>query len=414
MSLKKFLLFALLIFSLVACSVKKSETPGAATPTELSNEEVSDLTSYSFQKRFFVTQAKILNGIAYLDLVEVGDSIEATKIRAIDLPTGNVLWTIDQKLLLPSTNDGNRIFLLTSNGIAAYSMNNGTEIWRKNLTLDEYPIGELLASTDGLLFYADSQGAQSFTHVYAFDTKTGTNIWTTSIESNLDPFASVALPKSGYRAIGYDDGKLYLRLCGEDSVHWKYVALDAKSGKKLWEFTFKMAIPQEGIVTGVASEPVLGQERLYFGTYDDHFYSLNKSTGQLIWDRKQPFHRPISNNGRFFALDSSGEVLNAFNAVTGELEWTKPFLDQSELGRLSAIIFDDRLIVFVAPVSFDEPYIRITATNLKTGQGTYTLQSAISKECSGFALALSVFSGKLYGITDSCVIVVDDIDRFIK
>ena len=401
------------LFILAACDLAKPAEPPKNTPAPLQDEKPDHLTSFSYQRGYVAKQAQVVGGVAYIDAAAAGDSPSASRIWALDITTGQLVWSIEQNLLLPSTHDQNRIFALTQDGIAAYSMIGGVQEWITEVPLDEYPVGELLASEDGLVFYADSTSVPSSTSVYGLNAQTGLILWSQVLDSGLDPFASGSLPESGYRAIGYSEGILYLRM-NVDYYHWKYVAIEAKSGTRLWEFTFESAIPQEGIVTGVASEPVFAQERLFFGTHDNHFYALNAKTGQVLWDRDEAFLHPFSANELLYAMDAWGKRLNAFDAQSGELIWTKPVLDESELGRFSGIVLDEQIILYIAPVNFDDPIVRITASNARTGQETYAIQTSIPEECSGNALALSVYSGNLYGITARCVIIAPDFTSALK
>jgi outer membrane protein assembly factor BamB len=403
---KKILDFTLLIIILTSCNQVKSANPKNNKPTNtIPEEEIGRLERYiPLQNGLWITQAQIIHNVAYVNNFSIGVKETPFSVSAINLTTGKPIWQSKQDLLLPMTNDEEKIYVFTRSGIVALSMVDGSEVWKANIEWDEDPSDELLASGDGFLFYADRH--KGTTLVFALNATTGGMVWSMSLDTLLDPFGSLALPKAGHRSISYNDGHLYLRVNG-DYENWKYVALDAKTGNKLWEFLFEVTLPQEGIMTSVASEPVFDNKALYFGTFNRHFYALNKETRAMIWEREQQFEQPAFYADNLFAIFDK-YTIGAFDPPTGDLKWSKPFLETGELvsSLIPPVFYKNYLVFYVSVVEAENTrFPRIIIIDITTDEVIYTLHPSFPDDCSPDPLALSIISEDFYALTPNCEVV---------
>ncbi|HEY3340615.1 MAG TPA: PQQ-binding-like beta-propeller repeat protein [Anaerolineae bacterium] len=180
----------------------------------------------------------------------------------------------------------------------ALSDDKGQEVWRfsPNDKAHEFMEG---AISDGKLIYAPNGDG----NLYAIDAtqmvssqpklvwqfNTGNKLW--------------SLPL-------LDNGKLY-----QGSIDHKLYAIDAATGKELWQFT--------GATAPIAVQPVLSDGVLYFGAFDSTFYAVNAADGTLKWktavDAWVWTEASIDNNTIYFG-DVHGK-LYALDAATGKQKW---------------------------------------------------------------------------------------------
>jgi outer membrane protein assembly factor BamB len=149
---------------------------------------------------------------------------------------------------------------------------------------------------DGRIYVLDSAA-----HVYAFDAGSGNPLWNRSLapvgkdESWLfGLFGSNGKmdPTKGYGGgVAYDDGKLFAT-----SGFGEVVALDARSGKKLW--SFDLGVP-------IVNAPTANGGRVFVSSHDNHFVALAQADGRKLWD-----HQGIT--------ESAGILESTSAAVTGE------------------------------------------------------------------------------------------------
>ncbi len=127
------------------------------------------------------------------------------------------------------------------------------------------------------------------------------------------------------------DGVLYL------STAWSKVeALDAKTGKRLWEYDPK--VPGEFAGRGCCDVVNRGvaawRGRIYVSSYDGRLIALDAKTGAVIWqvltvDHDRPYTStgaPRIVKGRVLIGNAGGELgvrgyLSAYDAETGKLDW---------------------------------------------------------------------------------------------
>ena len=149
---------------------------------------------------------------------------------------------------------------------------------------------------DGRIFVLDSAA-----HVYAFDAGSGKPLW----NRGLAPFGKDESwlfglfgdngkmdPTKGYGGgVAYDDGKLFAT-----SGFGEVLALDARTGKKLW--STDLGVP-------IVNAPAANGGRVFVSSHDNHFYALAEADGRKLWD-----HQGIA--------ESAGILESTSAAVAGE------------------------------------------------------------------------------------------------
>ncbi|MFO1204001.1 MAG: PQQ-dependent methanol/ethanol family dehydrogenase [Tabrizicola sp.] len=117
-------------------------------------------------------------------------------------------------------------------------------------------------------------------------------------------------------------------------------AIDVKTGKELWQFDARLP---EGILPCcdvINRGAALYGDNIYFGTLDARIVALNAKTGDVVWNKKIAEYKegysytaaPLIVNGLVITGNSGGEFgivgeVQARNAETGELVWTRPTIE---------------------------------------------------------------------------------------
>ena len=182
---------------------------------------------------------------------------------------------------------------------------------------------------DGVMFLTTS-----FNHVYAIDAATGEEFW--HYKHKLGPIVTVCCGNNN-RGVAIEGGKLFM-----GTIDAKLVALDAKTGKLLWET--QIADPEKGYSETMAPAVVDGKVLIgtnggeygvrgfvkAFNSADGKllwtFYSIPETGHEGVWDPKdatgRDMHRDIAAEKAAFAKDSS------FYQTLGGGVWMTPAIDK--------------------------------------------------------------------------------------
>ncbi|HTS23544.1 MAG TPA: PQQ-binding-like beta-propeller repeat protein [Casimicrobiaceae bacterium] len=174
----------------------------------------------------------------------------------------------------------------------------------------------------------------SFNHVYAIDATTGEEFW--HYKHKLGPIVTVCCGNNN-RGVAISEGKLFM-----GTIDAKLVALDAKTGKVLWET--QIADPDKGYSETMAPAVVDGKViigtnggeygiRGFVKAYDANdgkllwtFYTIPEKGHEGVWDPKdatgRDMHRDIAAEKAAFAKDSS-----FFDKLGGGV-WMTPAIDK--------------------------------------------------------------------------------------
>ena len=144
----------------------------------------------------------------------------------------------------PVVVDG-RMFLTAGTHVYAFDAKTGETIWTHNAEIAPSFQFKGVAVAEGKVFYGTADA-----HIVALDEKTGQQLWSAPIGDNLPvrkDSPSSALTLTGQYISGapaYGGGLVISGMSNGDwGVRGRVVALDAKTGKKVWEF---FAVPGPG------------------------------------------------------------------------------------------------------------------------------------------------------------------------
>lgn len=117
-------------------------------------------------------------------------------------------------------------------------------------------------------------------------------------------------------------------------------AINARTGEEIWQYEARLP---EGILPCcdvVNRGAAIFGDKIYFGTLDAQLVALNRKTGDVVWRKRIADYKegysytaaPLIVNGLVITGNSGGEFgivgeVQARNAETGELVWTRPVIE---------------------------------------------------------------------------------------
>lgn len=239
-------------------------------------------------------------------------------------------------------------------GIGAYSLSSGQQIWKKEIS-NGVEVGPILGKN---LYFGGSDG-----FFYALDPQTGQEIWKFKVGAEILSEPTV------------DQDKIYF-LSGLNVLY----ALDILTGETSWVYSRPSS--SEFSIRG-GSKPAVYENNIFVGFSDGYFVSLDKKKGQVSWEIS------LNKNKRFKDIDSEPVVhegllyisgfddhLYCLDKKTGAIQW------KIKSGAYSAPIFFDQLLIY--PTSQGE----VWALNKKNSQRLWTY-----KVPQGIASSLKVYKG---------------------
>jgi outer membrane protein assembly factor BamB len=101
----------------------------------------------------------------------------------------------------------------------------------------------------------------------------------------------------GYSTILVDNGVLYTMYANETEQHT--IALDARTGKTIWDYTHDSLFKGTDFGPGPHSTPLISGNRLYAVTANAVFQCFDKRSGKLLWkhDLAAEFGAPVAHFG---------------------------------------------------------------------------------------------------------------------
>ncbi len=155
------------------------------------------------------------------------------------------------------------------------------------------------AVSDGVVVF----GSTNY-NIYGLDAKTGEELWHVATNQAVMGAATI---HEGIAYIGGGDGRMF--------------AIDIHTGKVKWTF--------DELKNYVLTRPLVYDNKLYFGTWDTHFYSLNLADGSLVWKwnngKSNPKLSPasvwpVAANGKVF-ITAPDRYFTCLDAETGAEVW---------------------------------------------------------------------------------------------
>ncbi len=195
------------------------------------------------------------------------------------------------------------------------------------------------AHADGLVIFGNQQGT-----IQAVNLQDGKKKWSYSTGGSI--FSSGAI-SSGNVVLGSGDGYVYCIQTNNGALKWKlqtgaavlgspviekgvayigssdhiFRAIDMNSGKIIWKF--------EGLEGPVVSTPLLYEESVIFGAWDNHLYCLAIADGMLQWkwDNGSPIINyspasciPVANDSVVYVV-APDRYMTAIDFLTGQTLW---------------------------------------------------------------------------------------------
>ena len=193
--------------------------------------------------------------------------------------------------------DGSSLYIGDDVGVM-YSLNlkDGTTNWTFDTGMR---IVGSPAVSDGVVVF----GSANY-NIYGLDTKTGKELW--HLTTNQAVMGATTI-HDGVAYIGGGDGRMF--------------AIDIHTGEVQWAFG--------ELKNYVLTRPLVYNDKLYFGTWDTYFYSLNLADGSLVWKwnngRSNPKLSPasvwpVAANGKIF-ITAPDRYFTCLDAETGEQIW---------------------------------------------------------------------------------------------
>ena len=155
------------------------------------------------------------------------------------------------------------------------------------------------AVSDGVVVF----GSTNY-NIYGLDAKTGEALWHVATNQAVMGAATI---HDGIAYIGGGDGRMF--------------AIDIHTGKVKWSF--------DELKNYVLTRPLVYEDKLYFGTWDTHFYSLNLADGSLVWKWNNGKGNPklspasvwpVAANGKVF-ITAPDRYFTCLDAETGAEIW---------------------------------------------------------------------------------------------
>ncbi len=213
------------------------------------------------------------------------------------------------------------------------------EIWSESAGKGSDSNSRLTAApvvAGGRIFTLDSEA-----HVYAFDAKTGRELWNRRLAPKngtdmptlwgLLGTPNTIEPATGMGGgIAYSGGRIFVT-SGFGVVY----AMDARTGDSIWG---------QDIGVPIINAPVVNGGRVFFSTHDNHFFALAESNGRQLWSHQGiPESAGVLSStsaavlGEFvIAPYSSGEVY-ALRVQNGQVAWSDVLSKSGQVTALSEL-----------------------------------------------------------------------------
>ncbi len=242
-------------------------------------------------------------------------ALRSGELRALDLATGTILWTVPRVVAGPLAATDGQVFVQLEDAIVSHDVVTGRERWLVPLP---GPLAAPLTVISGVLLASTDAG-----EVIGLRAADGQQIWRRALGS----------PMRG-RAAGDGDHRLFIVL--RDG---RTVALDLNTGAPLW--TMELG--------GELSDPLAYQGRVYVGSTTNFFYALDAANGRVHWKWRAggDVAGPSAADADRVYFVSLDNVLRAVSRGGGNQQWRKDVPTRPAVGPMLA--GDTVIIAGVAP-----------------------------------------------------------------
>jgi outer membrane protein assembly factor BamB len=233
-------------------------------------------------------------------------------------------------------------------------------VWSADIGTGSSKYGKITAAPivfDGRVYALDAAGL-----VTAYSVSGGSVAWRASVVPEGEKNAN-----KGYGGGLASDGARLYAVTGFGTA----VALDPRSGKKLWER--QIGIP-------IRSSPTVANDRLYFVTTEGDLYSLSSADGAENWQFKGLSEKATLINNASPAVDgdvviapfTSGDVV-AVRASTGQTAWTETLARTRAASSMGALTDTARPVIDGGTAFAIGHGGRMIAVNARTGERVWNL-----------------------------------------
>ena len=180
--------------------------------------------------------------------------------------------------------------------LTAYALKNGKKLW-------SFESGKRIVGTpavsEGIVVFGSADR-----HIYGLNAKDGNLLWT----------VRAAEPVLG--AVTIADGTAYI---GASDATFR--ATDIHTGKVIWTYT--------GVKGYIETKPLVTEDKVIFGAWDNTLYALNKTDGRELWKWTGGLTRmhfspaavwPVAADGKVFITDPQ-RAMTAIDIHTGNTVW---------------------------------------------------------------------------------------------
>lgn len=242
---------------------------------------------------------------------------------------------------------GNKIFVGDDMGrLTAYELKNGKKLWSFNA---EKRIIGTPAFSDNIVVFGSADR-----HIYGLNAKNGRLLWKIKAEDSV--LGAVTI-ESGIAYVGASDHI--------------FRAIDIRTGKLKWEY--------DKVKGYIETKPLVTDDKVVFGAWDNTLYALHKANGKEIWKWTGGLTRmhfspaavwPVSSHGKVFITDPQ-RAMTAIDLNTGKTVWrtfqskVRETIGLSEDGeRIFSKTMNDSIVCYAA--KGDKPH-QIWAANVGFG-----------------------------------------------
>lgn len=265
------------------------------------------------------------------------------------------------------------------------------------------PVGDgysAVSVSGGRLYTMDAKGEDEF--VVCLDATTGKEIWRFRSDANF-----INEQGNGPRGTPTVDGDGVYAL----GAQARLIALEAKSGKKIWEKDLQKELGAKLPIWGVSSSPLVEGELLIVpvgGSEQNAVVAFDKKTGNIIW--KSQTDEPGYSSPIAIVLDGvrqivvfSGTALLSLSPKDGKLLWKYPWKTDWFVNAATPIFIpDDKLFI---STSYDHGAALL---RIRPAAGRFTVEELwLSKGMKNHFNSSVLQNGYLYGFDNATLKCID-------
>lgn len=286
-------------------------------------------------------------------------------------------------LIATPVSDGRFVYTIDAEGLVqAFDMNNGEDIWEKQLKPTNEEAEKASISGAGIAVYGDKLFATTgFGLVFALDKTNGNVVWQQDLKSPIriaptvnEDLVVVQTLDNGLYALNINSGDILWKDKLEEEVttmiggaapayspkkdlvvaafsNGQIQAYKASTGTPLWSEWLVSSASTESMadITSVKANPIIDDDKVFAVGYNAPLIAVDIRTGAKIWQKEIAASSQPWLAGRFlFVLTTEGDLL-AINKDDGKIVWNTivPYANDDEIGIFTSgpLLANDALLV---------------------------------------------------------------------